>query len=121
MQAVVEDELKEVEPLIAKARSAVGNLKNDNINEIRSLKAPPSAIRDVLEAVLRLMGQTDTSWNNMKRFLASKGVKEQIVNFEASMITPQVWLAQCWPLCEAALPAWARTRLKERNAYADPC
>ena len=86
----VEAQLKDVEPLIVKARSAVGNLKNDNLNEIRSLKAPPAAIRDVLEAVLRLMGQGDTSWNAMKRFLSGKGVKDDIINFKAASITPQV-------------------------------
>ena len=89
----MESELQEVEPLIAKARKAVGNLKNDNLNEIRSLKAPPAAIRDVLEAVLRLMGQSDTSWNSMKRFLASKGVTEQIINFDANTVTPEVTTA----------------------------
>lgn len=45
----VEQELAEVQPLIDQARKAVGQIKKENIDEIRSLKMPPEAIRDVLE------------------------------------------------------------------------
>lgn len=67
-----------MEPLIAEARQAVGNIKNESLSEIRSLRAPPDVIRDILEGVLRLMGIQDTSWNSMKTFLAKRGVKEEI-------------------------------------------
>ncbi len=30
---------------------------------------PPDAVADVLQGVLRLMGQDDTSWQSMKKFL----------------------------------------------------
>jgi dynein heavy chain 2, cytosolic len=69
------------------AKAAVGSLKSDHLSEVRSLKAPPAAIRDVLEAVLRLMGQTDTSWHAMKRFLATTGVKDKIMNFQVGEVT----------------------------------
>lgn len=71
----VEAELAVVAPLIEAARTAVGQIKADHLNEIRSLKAPPDAIRDVLEGVLKLMGQADTSWNSMKKFLGGRGIK----------------------------------------------
>jgi hypothetical protein len=45
----VEEELASVQPLIDQARKAVGQIKKENIDEIRSLKMPPEAIRDVLE------------------------------------------------------------------------
>ncbi len=64
-----------VAPIIEAARLAVGQIKSDHLNEIRSLKAPPDAIRDVLEGVLKLMGQADTSWNSMKKFLGNRGIK----------------------------------------------
>ena len=35
--------------MIDAARKAVGQIKKENIDEIRSLKMPPDAIRDVLE------------------------------------------------------------------------
>lgn len=56
----------------------------------RSLKMPPDAIRDVLEGVLMVLGQQDTSWNNMKKFLGVSSVKEDIVNYDARKITDDV-------------------------------
>lgn len=67
-----------MEPLIQEARAAVGNIKTESLSEIRSLRAPPEIIRDILEGVLKLMGTQDTSWNSMKTFLAKRGVKEEI-------------------------------------------
>ncbi|KXZ45909.1 DHC7 protein [Gonium pectorale] len=86
----VEEELSEVQPLIDSARKAVGNIKKDNIAEIRSLKMPPDAIRDVLEGVLMILGQQDTSWNNMKTFLGKSSVKDDIINYDAHKITPEI-------------------------------
>ncbi|KAJ9505746.1 hypothetical protein QJQ45_029247, partial [Haematococcus lacustris] len=86
----VENELAEVQPLIDQARKAVGQIKKENIDEIRSLKMPPDAIRDVLEGVLLVLGQDDTSWNNMKKFLGAKAVKDEIVNYDANKITPEM-------------------------------
>uniref|UniRef100_A0AAR5P8V3 Dynein heavy chain coiled coil stalk domain-containing protein n=2 Tax=Dendroctonus ponderosae TaxID=77166 RepID=A0AAR5P8V3_DENPD len=85
-KAEIEEELSEVEPLIQKARTAVGNIKTESLSEIRSLRAPPEIIRDILEGVLKLMGTQDTSWNSMKTFLAKRGVKEDIRSFDASRI-----------------------------------
>ena len=39
--------------------------------------------RDVLEGVLLLMGQEDTSWAAMKAFLGKRSVKEDIINYDA--------------------------------------
>lgn len=86
----VEEELSEVQPLIDAAKKAVGNIKKDNIAEIRSLKMPPDAIRDVLEGVLMILGQQDTSWNNMKTFLGKSSVKDDIINYDAHRITPEI-------------------------------
>jgi dynein heavy chain 2, cytosolic len=85
----VEKELAEVEPIILSAKAAVGEIRSDSISEIRSLRAPPPAIRDVLEGVLRLMGNLDMSWNSMKGFLGQRTVKEEIMNFDVRNITKQ--------------------------------
>jgi dynein heavy chain 2 len=63
----IEEELSDIQPLIDAACKAVGQIKSDNLTEIKSLKMPPDAIRDVLEGVLILMGQTDTSWSSMRQ------------------------------------------------------
>jgi dynein heavy chain 2 len=86
----VELELAEVQPMIDAARKAVGQIKKDNIDEIRSLKMPPEAIRDVLEGVLTVLNQQDTSWNNMKKFLGQKSVRDDIIEYDARKITPEI-------------------------------
>ncbi|ERL83968.1 hypothetical protein D910_08202 [Dendroctonus ponderosae] len=63
-----------------------GDLNQYFATKIRSLRAPPEIIRDILEGVLKLMGTQDTSWNSMKTFLAKRGVKEDIRSFDASRI-----------------------------------
>ena len=49
----IEQELGSITPILEQAKQAVGLIKSDNLNEIRSLKMPPEPIRDVLEGVLR--------------------------------------------------------------------
>jgi len=66
---VVEEELSGVQPEVDAAKAAVGQLSSNNLNEIKAYKMPPDAVSDVLQGVLRLMGQDDTSWNAMKKFL----------------------------------------------------
>lgn len=89
-KAKIDDELKEVQPLVDEAKRAVGNIKPEALSEIRSLRMPPDVIRVILEGVLRLMGIFDTSWVSMKSFLAKRGVREDIATFEARNITPEI-------------------------------
>jgi dynein heavy chain 2 len=49
---------------------------------------PPDQVIHVLAAVMQFLGQTDTSWNAMKRFLSNAGVISQIVNYDARGVTP---------------------------------
>ena len=86
----VETELARIAPVLDAARAAVSGIKSDNLNEIKSLKMPPEAIRDVLEGVLRIMGNFDTSWISMKRFLGNRSVVNEIVNFDSRKITPEI-------------------------------
>ena len=86
----IDIELSEIEPLIQEARKAVGNIKPETLSEIRALRAPPDVIRDILEGVLRTMGVFDTSWGSMRSFLARRGVKEDIQNFDARKINRDI-------------------------------
>ena len=85
----IELEMAEIGPLVEEAKKAVGNIKSSTLSEIRSLRAPPNVIRDILEGVLCLMGIQDTSWNSMKSFLAKRGVKDEILSFDARRINPK--------------------------------
>lgn len=86
-KAAIELELKDVEPVLREASNAVGQIKGEALSEIRSLRAPPDTIRDILEGVLLLMGIRDTSWNSMKTFLAKRGVKEDIRSLDPARIS----------------------------------
>ena len=87
-KADIEGELGKVEPLVEQAAQAVAGIGTDALAEVRSLRAPPAPVRDVLEGVLRLMGIRDTSWNSMKTFLAKRGVKDEIRSWDARRSSP---------------------------------
>ena len=86
-KAAIEDELSDIQPVLDSAKEAVNGIKSENLNEIRSLKTPPAAIADVLSGVLMLLGIEDLSWLRMKKFLGQRGIKDDILNFDASGIT----------------------------------
>jgi dynein heavy chain 2 len=83
----IEEQLAEIQPVLDSAKLAVGQIKSEHLNEIRSLTAPPEAIADVLAAVLMLLGVQDLSWLSMKKFLGNRGVKDDILNFNAKTIS----------------------------------
>jgi len=56
--------------MIQEAKKAVGDIKSESLSEIRSLRAPPETIRDILEAVLLFMGILDSSWASMRKYCA---------------------------------------------------
>ena len=86
----IDIELSEIEPLVAEAKKAVGNIKSDTLAEMRALRVPPAVIKDILEGVLSVLGIYDTSWGNMRSFLARREMKEDIQTFDARKITPDV-------------------------------
>ncbi|VDM15297.1 unnamed protein product [Wuchereria bancrofti] len=49
-KSLIDEQLREVEPVLREAREAVGSIKSESLSEIRSLRAPPEAIRDILQA-----------------------------------------------------------------------
>jgi dynein heavy chain 2 len=89
-KVLIDEELVDIMPAVEAARAQVGNLKTENINEIKAYKVPPDAVHDVLGAVLLIMGVRDTTWTNMKKFLGGKGVVQSIMNFDAHYITKDI-------------------------------
>ena len=89
-KAEIESELSEIQPVLDAAKQAVGQIKNEHLNEIRSLNAPPEAIADVLAAVLMMLGVQDLSWLSMKKFLSNRGVKDDILNYDAKRISHEL-------------------------------
>lgn len=87
-KAAIEGELAEIQPVLDQAKEAVKGIKSENLNEIRSLKTPPAPISDVLSGCLMLLGIQDLSWLSMKKFLGSRGIKDEILTYDAHRITP---------------------------------
>lgn len=85
-QEEIKNELSSIQPVLETAKAAVGQIKAEHLNEIRSLKMPPEPIADVLGAVLKLLGISDVSWTSMKKFLGNRGVKDEILNYDARRI-----------------------------------
>lgn len=86
----IEGELAEIQPILDSAKKAVGGIRPEHLTEIRSLAAPPEAIADVLAAVLMMLGVQDLSWLSMKKFLSNRGVKDDILNFDASTMRDDI-------------------------------
>ena len=86
----IESELADIQPVLDSAKQAVSSIRSEHLNEIRSLNAPPEAIADVLAAVLMMLGVQDLSWLSMKKFLSNRGVKDDILNFDAKRISPEL-------------------------------
>jgi dynein heavy chain 2 len=86
----IDIELAEVGPLLERTKEAVGGIKPESLNEIRALRSPPAAVREILVGVLTLMGIHDSSWVSMRSFLAKRGIKEEIINFDARKISAEV-------------------------------
>ncbi|XP_058067024.1 cytoplasmic dynein 2 heavy chain 1 [Anopheles bellator] len=115
----IEQELSLVEPTLREASAAVGQIKTEALSEIRSLRAPPEIVRDILEGVLRLMGIRDTSWNSMKTFLAKRGVKEDIRSLDPSRIGPEN-CAAVERLLAAKADSYEQRNAKRASAAAAP-
>lgn len=118
-KAAIENELSLVAPILQEASAAVSQIKNEALSEIRSLRAPPDIVRDVLEGVLRLMGVRDTSWNSMKMFLAKRGVKEDIRSLDPSQISAEN-LAATEKLLKAKPDSFNDKNAKRASAAAEP-
>jgi len=76
----IESELKDVLPLIEKAKKNVSNIKYQDMNEIKNYKICPSEIRDVITGILMFFKDYDCSWGNMKKFLGNRSIVNQIVD-----------------------------------------
>ncbi|KAI3384587.1 hypothetical protein SNEBB_000072 [Seison nebaliae] len=83
----VSKQLHKVQPMIDEANAAVSGIKPESLSELRALRAPPETIQNILEAVLTLLGQTDTTWQAMKNFLGKRGVIDDICKYDPKKIS----------------------------------
>lgn len=72
----VAERLKEVQPLVDQAQQMVNGIDKSHLDFLKNLPKPPQAIHDVMKGVIRVFGQTDSSWNNVRKFLGGRNVKD---------------------------------------------
>ncbi|KNE55585.1 hypothetical protein AMAG_01476 [Allomyces macrogynus ATCC 38327] len=115
----IQNELARVEPLLLKAKSAVSEIKAEHLTEVRSLRAPPAVVRDVLEGVLRLLGQQDMSWAAMKAVLGKRSFKDDVLNFDAKAVTPAI-RAQVEQLMKQKPDSFVEATVRKSSVAAAP-
>jgi hypothetical protein len=67
--------------LIDEARRSVQGISSKNLNELASLPKPPQAVIDVMKVLVRLFGENNVEWNNIKTFLRDRSFIDNILNF----------------------------------------
>jgi len=55
--------------LLDEAKTAVSNIPNDAMSEVKSFKSPPPAVEVVIGAVALFFGFKDISWGGLRTFL----------------------------------------------------
>ena len=85
----IDRELKDIQPLVEEAKQAVGSINKKDLDEVKSFRFPPEPVVDVFTVVLKIMGQEDTSWSSIKKFLGPKSI-ENILSFDARSITAEM-------------------------------
>ena len=85
----IDDQLSGILPILKAASENVAKLDSRDISEVKSFTMPPQQVRDVLEAVLLLMGERDTSWQNIRKFFSNSHIKEDILRFDPKAVSPQ--------------------------------
>ena len=80
-------QLEAVVPIVEEAKQKIKSLSKSNIDELRNYHIPPDVVLDIFGVLLRLMSETDVSWNNMKKILGKRTVIEQIVEIDPRKVS----------------------------------
>jgi dynein heavy chain 1, cytosolic len=79
----VESRLKEVEPAVADAQTAVRSIKKAQLDELRVMASPPSAVKMSLEAICTLIyGAKSPSWDDIRKFIRRDDFISGILDFD---------------------------------------
>jgi dynein heavy chain 2 len=86
-QRKIDAELEQIQPAIDAAKELVGQIRRDQLAEVRGFANPPPAVADVMQGVLLMLGETDSSWVGIKKVLAQNDFTARIMNFQANSLT----------------------------------
>eukprot|EP00698_Gefionella_okellyi_P011605 TRINITY_DN3066_c0_g1_i1.p1 TRINITY_DN3066_c0_g1~~TRINITY_DN3066_c0_g1_i1.p1 ORF type:complete len:870 (-),score=113.72 TRINITY_DN3066_c0_g1_i1:1237-3846(-) len=85
-----EQQLAQVQPILDSAKHAVSLIDERHLIELKSMSTPPSVIKDILEAVLRMLGNADTSWEAMRKAITAKNFKQRILSYDLDSLTEKI-------------------------------
>lgn len=92
----VKNQLSVVEPKVEAARSSVGSIRKENLEELRAMPSPPAGVRLALEGVVTLLdcasGRSDAklSWGVMRTRMRNPDFIPSVINFDPDSIPPDL-------------------------------
>jgi len=84
----INDKLEAARPELDKAREAVESIEPRDLNEIKSLKAPPTVIANVMTATAMILGHKIKEWKDVQKILSYK-FKPQLLGFDTYSLTKE--------------------------------
>lgn len=86
----INTQLEAVIPIVEEAKMRIKSLSKSNIDELRNYHIPPEVVLDIFGVLLRLMNESDISWNSMKKILGKRTVIEQIVEIDPRKVNSSI-------------------------------
>lgn len=80
-------DLEKIEPMLEEARSAVTNIKKQNLEEIRNLPHPPANVQTIMQAVILVLTGKKQDWANIRTIITQTSFIPSIVNFESNKVS----------------------------------
>ncbi len=80
---VVNADLAKAEPAVLDAQEAVGNIKKQQLTEVRSMGNPPAGVKLALEAVCTLLGHKNESWKTIQGIVRRDDFIGSIVGYDS--------------------------------------
>jgi dynein heavy chain 1, cytosolic len=78
----VQNELSEAEPALESAKHSVQNIRKSQLDEVRALGRPPSAVQLTMEMVSIMLGEKSTDWADIRKVIRRDDFISLIVNFD---------------------------------------
>eukprot|EP01083_Nonionella_stella_P285362 971299_1 len=86
--AIINSKIALATPELDAAREAVSGINPADINEIKTLKSPPSVIENVITATVMILGHKIKQWRDVQKLLSYK-FKPELLNFDTYTLSKQ--------------------------------
>uniref|UniRef100_A0A0X3P013 Dynein heavy chain, cytoplasmic n=1 Tax=Schistocephalus solidus TaxID=70667 RepID=A0A0X3P013_SCHSO len=89
-RALVMEELSQVEPAVNEAKHAVEGIRKKDLQELKSMRNPPPAVKMALEAVCLLLGEKSSEWLKILQVIVKDSFVPSITNYNTDEITDSI-------------------------------